>query len=119
MRPALVDYVVERVLAELRPRVREVLAEALRSPSAEMVNQKTSEHGSRRTIKAWLHAEARGVDGIYRTGRLYWISRDALAAELELMSRERSNLVARAERVIAGPGADLRRELGLVRGGRR
>jgi hypothetical protein len=123
MPPERIDAAVERVLAELRPRVRAALeaelARVSETSSDDLLDQHASPAGPRVHIRIARALLERGAAGVTRAGRRWLLTRAALTAELEAMGRARAAMEARAQSCAEGPAAELRRELDLLHGGRR
>jgi hypothetical protein len=105
-----------RVLEAAAEECRALAAEE-RADRREWIDQSNSVMGSRTHIRAARRRLAAGLDGVAHVGRRWLLSPEALAEELQTGTTEATFTEVSAEvddEVIA-----MRRELSIVRGGRR
>lgn len=108
---------LEGLVDELAHRVAAIVVQRLRDAPAGMIDQSASPLGARRHCAAVKRRLARGEAGAAKVGRRYLLSPEALSEELGRTSRGSVN--HEGEATTNRVTDELRRELALVRGGRR
>jgi hypothetical protein len=108
---------LEAFLDEIADRLAARVVSRLREGEPGMVDQSASPLGGRRHCAAAKRRMARGEPGAAKVGRRYLLSPEALSEELGRVSRGSGALEGKG--VTSSVADELRRELALVRGGRR